>query len=163
MSKRFGRNQRRKFRDEMAAAQARYKDLELATDEMRGNWRALQQLIRNTLRPETLARSIVDGVGVNVKSPTTDFSFHNIDHRVKFYDRDQPLSVESIQQLHALLLNVETRKEFERQLIVTMHYKDHRVCNAMSQAAFDAVPTHWITERIANDMYRLLKETTKHD
>lgn len=169
MSKRYGRNQKRKARDLLEQerslreyAETRVADIEAATDEIRRKWSYIVQLIVSTVEPTCLIRAMA----LDVKEVITCIP----DARSMPWAEPLPQSMawSSIQQapafeqmkvidLHPLLTRI-SRDEFGGQRIAKLHYKDGTSYYALSDKALEKVPTQWLAERIASELIPLLKQ-----
>lgn len=169
MSKRYGRNQKRKARDLLEQerilrehAETRVADIEVATDEIRRKWSYIVQLIVSTVEPTCLIRAMA----LDVKEVITCIP----DARAMPWAEPLPKSMawSSIQQeptfeqmkvidLHPLIIRI-SRDEFMCQRIAKLHYKDGTIFYALSDKALENVPIQWLAERIASELIPLLKQ-----
>lgn len=167
MSKRYGRNQKRKALDLLEQerslreyAETRVADIEAATDEIRRKWSYIVQLIVSTVEPTCLIRAMA----LDVKEVVTCLP-SSAPWREPF---PQSMEWSSIQQaptfeqmkvidLHPLITRI-SRDEFMCQRIAKLHYKDGTIFYALSDEALEKVPTQWLAERIASELIPLLKQ-----
>ena len=167
MSKRYGRNQKRKARDLLEQerslrdyAETRVADIEAATDEIRRKWSYIVQLIVSTVEPTCLIRAMaLDVKEVVTCLPSSEPWREPLPQSMAWSSIKQAPAFEQMKviDLHPLLTRI-SRDEFGGQRIAKLHYKDGTIYYAISDKAMENVPIQWLAERIASELVPLLKQ-----
>lgn len=172
MSKRYGRNQKRKAREllsqEMALrehAEAHAASMEAATACIRGKWQDILQLIERTVEPSCLIRALASEVKEVVTElpgpaplvePLLQGMAWSSVKRAPTYEQMTKID------LHPLLVGV-SRCEFRRQIIARAHYRSGDSCYLLSDEAMANAPDKWLAERIAADLLHILRKNGAAD
>lgn len=167
MSKRYGRNQKRKALDLLEQerslreyAETRVADIEAATDEIRRKWSYIVQLIVSTVEPTCLIRAMaLDVKEVVTCLPSSVPWKEPLPQSMAWSSIQQAPTFEQMKviDLHPLLTRI-SRDEFGAQRIAKLHYKDGTVFYALSDKALEKAPIQWLAERIASELIPLLKQ-----
>ena len=167
MSKRYGRNQKRKARELLSQerelrerAEAHAASIEAVTACIRGKWQDILQLIERTVEPSCLIRALASeikevvtelpGPAPLVEPLLQEMAWHSVKQAPTY---EQMTKIE----LHPLLVGV-SRCEFRRQIIARVHYRGGEAYYLMSEAAIANAPDKWLAERIATDLLHLLRK-----
>lgn len=167
MSKRYGRNQKRKalalLEHERAlreCAEVRAADIEAATNEIRRKWSDIVQLIKNTVEPTCL----ISAMALDVKEVVTCLPSamplrEPLPQSMAWSSIEQAPVFEQMKiiDLHPLLTSLSS-DEFRKQKIARLHYKDGTICYCLSDQAMDCVPTQWLAELVASELVMVLRQ-----
>ena len=165
MSKRYGRNQKRKARELLEQerglreyAETRVRDVEAATDNIRRRWGDIVELLKNTVDPSCLIRAISSDVtmvstGLPEGEPLRMGSISSLNW--SRYENSSALTQMNTINLYPLLMG-EHRDKFTGQHVVALRYINGTHCYAISEKAMRNVPVRWLAERVANELVEYL-------
>ncbi len=168
MSKRYGRNQKRKARAQLSAAQqqahiwqTRYEDMQNTTADIRASWQHVKEVIRSSVPATTLVSSIALGVPFSGGTPRGEncglqIPVRSTDAVLADFETRPESSQMRIIDLYGLLTRVRDTP-FRDQLVVEVRYRDGIAAYALSPGALDAAPEDWLAGRVARDLVRELR------
>lgn len=161
MSKRYGRNQKRKALDLLEqerslreCAEARVADIEAATDEIWRKWSYIVQLIVSTVEPTSLIRAMALDVKEVVTCLPSSVPWREpLPSAMAWSSIQQAPAFEQMKviDLHPILTRI-SRDEFGAQRIAKLQYKDGKTYYALSDEAMENAPIQWLAERIAREL-----------
>ena len=170
MSKRYGRNQKRKALDLLEQeralrgyAETRTRDIENATDEIRRRWGDIVQLLKNTVGPSCLIRAIASDVtNYSVNLPEGDpLRLASLSSpEWSRYENSSALTQMNNIDLYPLLMG-EYRDRLTGQHVVRLRYGHGTHCYAISENALRNVPFKWLAERVANELVEHLTRAVR--